>query len=255
MTKIKKDNPLRKLIDSQPKEDFKIIPFLDKYMMLKPNTGVYEVEDLYKPKDTYYHPSVDCDKCLRQIFYEKKNPIDEEYEPKSMRAFKFGHAIHSMVQAWIKDMSTLEGFPKSTYGSEVGFCDKVHNVKGSIDDIITFPYAPELDVPLELKTMNSAMFKELTSPKATHMEQVRIYLDNPKSERMADFAIILYMQKDYPHEMKEFIVKKTNVDYIYDRWNTVTEALMFDDEKMAPKKYHNCGSGCKYCQYKKECWK
>lgn len=244
VTRIKKSDKLYEALNgTKIYEEFKIIPFIDKYMEIKPNTGTYKVEDLFKKPDTFYHPSVDCRKCLRQLYFEKMYTDKQEHSITTKRTFKVGHAVHSMVQAWIEDMSKLEGFPKTAYGAEVKVRNKELNVSGSVDDIVRFPADPELDVPVEIKTINSRLFSTLSAPKPEHVDQVNMYL----TLKDLDFGIILYIEKDYPHGMKEFIVNKSDMTRVFDRWDQVTEAMLLNDPSNLPREFKDGSTECKRC--------
>lgn len=243
-TKIKKSDKIFQALKATTIYDgFEIIPFIDKYMEVKPNTGVYKTEDLYKKPDSFYHPSGDCKKCLRQLYFEKVYNDKQEHSITTKRTFKVGHAIHSMVQAWIEDMSTLQGFPKTAYGAEVKVRNKELNVSGSVDDIVRFPCDPELDVPLEIKTINSQQFGMLVSPKPEHIDQVNMYL----TLKDLEFGIILYIEKDYPHGMKEFIINRTDMSNVFDRWDQVTEAIVMGDPSGLPREFKETSIQCKRC--------
>lgn len=211
-----------------------LIPYLDSYILIKPNTGDFVVENRHKKGDKYFHPSGDCLRCKRQLFFRLSDRFEdkrEDFKPPTLRTFAVGHSIHSLVQAWLKDMGTIQGFPHSAFGSEVRVFSEELNIRGSVDDIVLFPASGKLYL-IEIKTMNGTAFNQLKAPKQEHQLQSRIYLhclknysDLPPIEE----AIVLYISKDYPHSLKEFKLKEGDVSPILKRWREVQEALIADD--------------------------
>ena len=52
----------------------RLVPYVERYLALVPNSGSYTVDDLYKPKDyDNLHPSSECLMCMRRLYFEK-NP-------------------------------------------------------------------------------------------------------------------------------------------------------------------------------------
>lgn len=201
--------------------DNKIIPYIERYIRMKPNVGVYKVHDCEKKPDKFYHPSGDCLKCKRRLYFEKSIGIKEEFPFSTRLAFSIGHAVHAMLQAWVEDMGTMDGFPRSSRGAESKVHSEQHNARGSVDDIIVFP-GSDIEVPIDYKTIASRQFEMLKEPKAAHIAQIRVYLD------LLDLpeGILLYIEKDSPHRMKEFKVERKSVEHIYARWRVVTESLI-----------------------------
>jgi hypothetical protein len=207
-------------------QDDELIPYLDSYLANHRNTGTYEVVNEFKPADRYFHPSGDCMKCKRLLFFEKSERFHlppQDIPPALTRTFHIGQAVHSLVQVWVKKMGELDGYPHSVMGPEVSALDEKLNISGSIDDIIEFPSGKRY--VLEIKTMNSNQFSRLTSPKSDHLMQVQIYM----LVMGVDEAIVLYIAKDWPHDMKEYKVKRGDINVILRRWSKVKEALIADN--------------------------
>ena len=221
----KPSSKLKVLMKEECKMDEQsLIPYIERLLRIKPNVGVYEVHDTEKKPDKFYHPSGDCMKCMRRLYFEKAGKAKAEEFPVSTRlAFSIGHAVHGMLQAWVEAMNSLDGFPKSSRGPEFKVYSKEHNVRGSVDDIIIFPGC-DTEVPIDYKTMSSRQFELLQAPKSEHILQIRVYLD------LLDlpYGILLYIEKDSPHRMKEFRVDRKSVEHVYNRWRAVTEALVLN---------------------------
>jgi len=79
---------------------------------------------------------------------------------------------------------------------------------------------------VDFKTMNSIMFKRPYPPEGFSHKwecQVNIYMDWFDQER----AIIVGVQKDNPHDMKEFEYHRNQplIDAIYDKWELVSDCI------------------------------
>jgi hypothetical protein len=226
VVKPNKGSLLKNILSNlSPETETLLIPYLNRYLEEVHNTGTYEVHDEFKPWDHYYHPSGDCLKCKRQLFFEKSPRFKVEWKPsvELRRTFKVGHAVHAMLQAWVQDMSTRPGYPKSKYGPEVKVTNEGLNVRGSVDDILEFPNGDI--VPTEYKTISGREFELLKEPKPAHKLQLGMYLllkDLP-------YGILLYISKEYPHAMKEFRLEKADWSHVLNRWSRVTECLAADD--------------------------
>ena len=236
----------------------KLIPYIDMYLDIKENAGVYQVFDVYKEPDKYYHPSSDCTKCKRLLFYEKSSffgnkayvkSVHHKVSPQTRRAFKVGHAVHGMVEHWLEDMGTLSGFPISA-GAECKVINEELNMKGSVDSVICFPNST-IKVAVEIKTISGNQFARLTAPKKEHLYQVGSYLMLGE----AGYGIVLYISKEYPHDMKEFLVLPLDMGNVLLRFEHVSRAL---DLKDCSYLYPECECGSKAsesCPACSACWK
>ena len=238
--KIGKGSALFSALSASDMPDDRIIPYIEKFLTVHPHAGVYEVDDRpYVSKEAdparrHFHPSGDCMKCARLLYFERARPDDleeEVIEPRLQAIFKTGSALHAMVQAWFAEMGRLDGFPDCV-GSEVRIHDEGWNIGGYIDAVVRFPGA-DCDVPIEIKTISSYGFKSLTAPKPEHRLQVGCYI----MERRSPFGIVLYINKD-TCEMKEFRVEPLDMMNVLMKWSSVMHAVM--DRNPAP-----LGFGCK----------
>lgn len=202
----------------------KLIPYIEKYLTLVPNVGDYTVEDRFKPTDRVnLHPSNECLMCMRRLYFEKSGKYDKQFinkhDTELQITFKIGHALHAMIQAWFADFNNYDGFP-TLISNECKVIDKEHRIAGSIDSILKFP-GFEKEVPIEIKTKTAPLFKSLSKPDTAHIMQVSMYL----MLKNLPFGIALYISKDRPHKMKEFIIKPIDMGPTLRRWETVKAAL------------------------------
>jgi hypothetical protein len=78
---------------------------------------------------------------------------------------------------------------------------------------------------IEIKTINSREFAKLSAPKPLHKLQLLVYLFLLGIES----GIVLYIEKDYPHNMKEFAVESQPPNDIFRRWARVRECVIAND--------------------------
>lgn len=216
---------------SEQSSDGRIIPYIDRFLTVHPYAGIYQVDDSQyqssesDPRKKHFHPSGDCLKCQMLLYYERMCPDRLEPEvisPRLQRIFKTGTAMHSMIQSWFAAMSELDGFP-TLVGNEVRVRNKDWNIGGYIDSVVKMP-GSEDPVCIEIKTINTTMFKALSAPKPEHRLQVGCYimeLDSP-------YGIVLYIDKN-TCDMKEFRVESMDMMGILSKWSEVRLAVDAED--------------------------
>jgi len=119
-------------------------------------------------------------------------------------------------------------------------------VRGRADAVLST--GKELYV-LDIKSMNSMVFRNLTEPKSENVDQLQLYLHYFKIEK----GILLYVNKDNL-ELKEFVVS-----YDSQRAKSLLEGLSSLKEKIdadiLPARIDGYPSDwqCRYCQFKEIC--
>ena len=224
----------------------RLVPYVERYLALVPNSGSYTVDDLYKPKDyDNLHPSSECLMCMRRLYFEK-NPkyadqMVEKIDTELQVTFKIGHALHGMIQHWFENMTDIEGLP-DLVENEAKVTDEALRVAGSIDSILKFPDVEE-PVPIEIKTKTADLFKSLSAPDAAHRLQLGMYL----MLTGLPYGILLYISKDRPHSFKEFVVEQMDMGPTLRRWQQVRDALDAGSPSLLPyececdtSKFKNC---------------
>jgi len=210
------------LVKVKQKEQRPLSPELDMFFLKAGHTQ--------EPRDEGWHPSsISNGMCprlevigkIRRDLLTQGNPPD----PKLMRIFWFGSAIHSMYQNKVfGPMGTLYGMWLNTHTKEITtglrptdgqdyeyIEPTVHNpeygIIGHTDGLLILGDGPAL---LELKTINSRSFEFLNAPREAHVKQANLYMhctfkkfDHPMPTR----TVILYVNKNTSEE-KEFWVEK-----------------------------------------------
>jgi len=196
--------------------------------------------DRQKDKEQQHFYITDAGRCPRSIFFKFKNVPRQDIEAKVLRMFDHGDHIHQMIMKPL--VSTRE---IHVVAAEVNIPPQ-ELVSGRADAIISD--GKTLYV-LDIKSMNSMIFRNLAKPKEENIDQIQLYLHFFKIPK----GILLYVNKD-SQELKEFIV-----DYDKKRSLALLSALSDLQKKIKantiPDRIAEYPSGwqCQYCQFKRIC--
>lgn len=179
-------------------------------------------------------------KCARGIFLKFKNAPRKDLEANMLRLFDHGEHMHRLIMKPLLSTRDIH-----VVASEVDIPPQ-EIVRGRADAVLSD--GKELFV-LDIKSMNSMVFRKLQEPKEENVQQVQLYLHFFKIKK----GMLLYVDKDRL-ELKEFIVD-------YDP--TVAEALLADlsklkgqiEKNIVPPRIETYPTNwqCQYCQYKEVC--
>jgi len=211
----------------------------DKIGMLKEIIDKYYL-DRQKDKEQHHFYITDVGKCARQIFFKFKNAPRKEMEANILRLFDHGDHIHKMIMK-----SLLSTRDIHVVASEINIPPQ-EIISGRADAIVSD--GKKLFV-LDIKSMNSMIFRNLTEPKEDNIYQIQLYLHYFKIPK----GILLYVNKDN-QELKEFIV-----DYdpglcrqLLDGLKTLKTKIDSDILPITLPDYPN-GWQCNYCQFREIC--
>ncbi len=157
-----------------------------------------------------------------------------------LRMFDHGDYIHQLIMKSL--LSTRE---LHVVASEVNIPPQ-ELISGRADAIIS--NGKELHV-LDIKSMNSMIFRNLQQPKEENVNQIQLYLHYFKIKK----GILLYVNKD-TQELKEFVVNynKTQVQSLL---SELADLKIKINSNTVPSRISNWPSDwqCKYCQFKGLC--
>jgi len=132
----------------------------------------------------------DAGRCGRAIFFKFKKAPKKEMEARVLRMFDHGDYIHRLILNTLFSLGIVRSSEINIPPQEI--------LGGRADAILSFEN--ELYV-LDIKSMNSMVFKNLNQAKEENLNQIQLYLHFFKIPR----GILLYVNKD-TQELKEFIV-------------------------------------------------
>lgn len=185
-----------------------------------------------KKGDDAWHPSGDCTLTPRELFdkacgKEERDPIGAGLR----KTFQVGHFWHGYLQHVVvellgyADWDAIERGGQRVWAEENGKPKPYNWCQGSAD-IAPVKIPGQGEFLVDFKTMGSFDFKKTSLPDwsaAKYEAQMNIYMDFFD----LDQAIIVAINKDSPHELKEFIFDRNQplIDTIYNKWHYVSECL------------------------------
>lgn len=196
--------------------------------------------DKQKDKEQHHFYITDAGKCARAIFFKFKNVPRKEIEANILRLFDHGDHIHQLIMKPLLSVREIH-----VVASEVNIPPQ-ELVSGRADAIIST--GKEMYV-LDIKSMNSMIFRNLTEPKEENVAQLQLYLHYFKIPK----GILLYVNKD-SQELKEFIIaydKKRALNLLA----SLSDLREKIDSEIIPPRLSDYPDNwqCRYCQFKEVC--
>lgn len=133
----------------------------------------------------------DAGRCSRSIFFKLKKAPKEEMEARVLRMFDHGDYIHRLILNTLFSLGMVRASEINIPPQEI--------VGGRADAIISFDNTLYV---LDIKSINSLVFKNLQEAKEENINQIQLYLHFFKIPK----GILLYVSKD-TQELKEFLIE------------------------------------------------
>ena len=161
------------------------------YMLKEIIDKFYLDKEKYKKEQTSFYIS-EAGKCPRQVFFKFKNAPKKDLEAAFLRLFDHGENMHKLIMKPLLSTRDIH-----VVASEIDIPPQ-EIVRGRADAVLSD--GKELFV-LDIKSMNSMVFRNLQQPKEENVLQLQLYLHFFKIPK----GILLYVDKDRL-ELKEFLV-------------------------------------------------
>jgi len=179
-------------------------------------------------------------KCPRHIFFKFKNVPEKELEPHILRLFDHGDHMHQLIMSALLSTRDIH-----VVASEVKIPPQ-ELISGRADAVISD--GNQLYV-LDIKSMNSMVFKAMQEPKPENIQQIQLYLYYFKIPK----GILLYVNKDNL-QLKEYIFdyNPSEAKKLIDEMTILKNQI---DGDIIPKRLDAYPGDwqCRYCQYKSVC--
>ncbi len=195
-------------------------------------------QDRQKDRDQIHFDITDAGKCPRAVFFKFKKAAKEDIEPRVLRMFDHGDYIHRLILNALFSVGLVRSSEISIPPQQI--------ISGRADAVISSNN--ELYV-LDIKSMNSMVFKGLNEPKEENLYQVQLYLHFFQIQK----GILLYVNKDN-QELKEFIfeydpilAKKLLAGFL-DLKEKIDSDVIPERLESWPENWQ-----CRYCQFKEIC--
>jgi CRISPR/Cas system-associated exonuclease Cas4 (RecB family) len=207
--------------------------------MLKELIDQFYIDNQRNKEQTRFYIT-DAGKCPRAVFFKFKNAPKEPTDPRIMRIFEHGENIHRSI------FNIL-------YRLRMGVVTEVpipsqEIISGRADAILC---VGNENYVLDIKSINSMIFKNMSAPKEENVYQIQLYLHYFNIKK----GVLLYIDKDQQN-MKEFFI-----DYDEQLCNSLLDkfqALKVKVEKSEiPERLADYPRNwqCNYCQFKEICKK
>jgi len=205
--------------------------------MLKELIDQFYLENQKNREQTRFYIT-DAGKCPRAVFFRFKNAPREPMEARIMRIFEHGENIHRNI------FNIL-------YRLRLGVTTEIpipsqEIISGRADAILC---VNNENYVLDIKSMNSMIFRNLTQPKEENVFQIQLYLHYFNIKK----GILLYIDKDQ-QEIKEFFVEydealcKSLLDKFYGLKDLIEQNKIPARLADYPRNWQ-----CNYCQFKDIC--
>lgn len=194
--------------------------------------------DNQKNKDQTKFYITDAGKCQRSVFFKFKNAPREPMDARILRIFERGENIHRSI------FNIL-------YRLRLGVVTEIpipsqEIVSGRADAILC---VGNQNYVLDIKSINSMVFRNMTAPKEENIYQIQLYLHFFNIKK----GILLYIDKDQ-QEMKEFLIDydealcKSLLDKFYALKEQVEKNILPARLADYPRNWQ-----CSYCSFKDVC--
>ena len=194
--------------------------------------------DQQKNKEQYHFYITDAGKCPRGVFFKFKNVPRKAFDARLLRIFERGENIHRNI------FNIL-------YRLRIGVTTEVpipaqEIISGRADAILSIN---KENYVLDIKSINSMIFKNMSEPKEENIYQIQLYLHYFNIKK----GILLYIDKDQQN-IKEFIVNydKKLVQSLLEKFIDLKSKIDIDviPNRLVdyPKNWQ-----CQYCQFKEVC--
>jgi len=193
-----------------------------------------------KDREQHHFYITDAGRCPRSIFFKFKNVPRENIEANVLRMFDHGDHIHQLIMKPLLSIREIH-----VVASEINIPPQ-ELVSGRADAIISS--GKELYV-LDIKSMNSMIFKNLSQPKEENIDQIQLYMHYFKIPK----GILLYVNKDN-QILKEFVIpydKKRSFNLL----KGLEKLKIQISTDLVPSRIegHPSNWQCRYCQFKDIC--
>jgi len=180
----------------------------------------------------------DAGKCARAVFFKFKNAVKAPMDARILRIFEHGENIHRSI------FNVL-------YRLRIGVVTEIpipqqEIISGRADAILC---VGNENYVLDIKSMNSMIFRKLAEPKEENIYQIQLYMHYFNIKK----GILLYIDKDR-QEMKEFTVDYDEVlcNSLLDKFYALKDKV---EKNIVPARLEDYpkNSQCTYCQFKDIC--
>lgn len=213
----------------------KLVQHIDKEI----DKGEFEwkAEFIPKTEDDAFHPSSWCMPSAYTLYHMALGAEAKSPSVSLRKSFVVGHFWHAYIQQIVVESLGFATWDQVERRGETRWGDGPYHWATGAGDIAPCTIPAHGEYLIDIKTMGTHDFRPNKLPNwcaAKYECQVNIYMDWFDLDR----ALILCVQKDSPHDMKEFSFSRNQplIDAVYGKWKLVSECL--DKNVEPPEDYH-----------------
>lgn len=187
--------------------------------------GEWEYKYVPKVSDESWHPSSDCTPSVHELWQLATGLTQPSFDGMN-KTFQVGHFWHQYLQHIVLNVLEFCDEKAIERSGERKWGDRPFELITGSADIAPLILPDGKELLVDFKTMGSHAFKK-NDPPAWAIDkwecQMNIYMDLFD----LDEAIILGINKDSPHDFKEFTYLRNQplVEAIYDKWRLVSMCI------------------------------
>lgn len=205
--------------------------------MLKELIDKFYLDQQKSKEQTRFYIS-DAGKCGRAVFFKFKNAPREKMEPRILRLYERGEYLHRNIISILIRMGILVASEVNIPAQEM--------ISGRADAIVSLNNELYL---LDIKSMNSMIFRNLNEPKEENAYQLQLYLHYFNMKK----GILLYIDKD-KQDIKEFVINYDK-NLVQSLLKGFTDLKQKVDSNVIPDRLFDYLQSwqCQYCQFREVC--
>ena len=205
--------------------------------MLKELIDKFYLDQQKRKEQTRFYIT-DAGKCGRAVFFKFKNAPREKMEPRILRLYERGEYLHRNIISILIRMGILVASEVNIPAQEM--------ISGRADAIVSLNNELYL---LDIKSMNSMIFRNLNEPKEENAYQLQLYLHYFNMKK----GILLYVDKD-KQDIKEFVINYDK-NLVQSLLKGFTDLKQKVDSNVIPDRLFDYLQSwqCQYCQFREVC--
>ena len=205
--------------------------------MLKEIIDQFYLDQQRNKGQTHFYIT-DAGKCPRSVFFKFKNAPRKEMDPRILRIFERGEYLHRNIFNILYRLKIGVTTEVSIPAEEL--------VAGRADAILCIN---NKNYVLDIKSINSMIFRNLIQPKEENVYQLQLYLHYFKIPK----GILLYIDKDQQN-IKEFLVEY-DPKMVQSLIKNLEELKQKVEANLIPQRLpdHPKNWQCQYCQFQEVC--
>jgi len=194
--------------------------------------------DQQKDREQVHFYITDVGKCPRSVFFKFKNAPREKMDPRILRIYERGEYLHRNIFNILYRLKIGITTEVSIPAQEI--------IAGRADAIISIN---KENYVLDIKSMNSMIFRNLTEPKEENVYQLQLYLHYFNIKK----GILFYIDKD-KQDIKEFLINY-DPNLVQSLLKDFTDLKIKIDKNIVPSRIQGWPDywQCQYCQFKEVC--